>query len=133
MAAAQKLLILICSITYFQVAFGVNHKLVPNHLLDLRLMSLFMFKHFVITFYPNGPKRNASKEVPIFDHFAILFGIFFPKQCLLPIEVVNSNPAKFMHSECGPSPCPHGLIAIQNICLTDSFVLGMQKNTLLRD
>ena len=55
------------------------------------------------------------QSVPNFDNFAILFGNSFPEQNLLPIEVViiaRSNPAKFMHNERGPSPCPPGLDAI---------------------
>ena len=70
----------------FPRRFDVNDEFVTNPLLDLRLIPLFMVKHFVITLDPNDPERGASKEVPNFDHFAILFGNSFPEQNLLPIE-----------------------------------------------
>ena len=74
---------------------GVNVECVPNPIFDLRLVPLFMIERFVITFDPNGPKHNAPKEVPNFNHFAIFVGNPFPKQCFLPVEAIiisSSNP-----------------------------------------
>ena len=39
----------------FPRRFGVSNKLIPNLLLDLRLMPLFMIEHFVIAFDPDVP------------------------------------------------------------------------------
>ena len=61
---------------------GVNDEFIPNPLLDLRLVPLFMVEHFVITFDPNSSKRNAPKEVPNFNHRASFFEDPFPKQRL---------------------------------------------------
>lgn len=61
---------------------GVNDEFISDPMLDLRLVPLFMVEHFVITFDPNGPKRNAPKEVPNFNHFAVFLMDPFPKQRL---------------------------------------------------
>lgn len=88
--------------------FGINDEFIPNPMLNLGFMPLFVVEHFVIPFDPNGPKRNALKEVSIFfDYFAVFLRNNFPKQCLQSIEaiiVVSSNPMKFMHNKRGPYP-----------------------------
>ena len=97
--------------------FGVNDELIPIPMLDLRLVPLFMIEHFVIMLNPNGPKRNAPKEVPSFNLFAVFFGNPFPNQCLLPIEAIiiaSSNPTKFTHNRYSPSPWPPRFDAIPN-------------------
>jgi hypothetical protein len=89
--------------------FGVDDELIPNTILDVRLVPLFMIEHFVIMLDPDGPKRNAPKEVPSFNLFAVFIGNPFSNQCLLSIEAIiiaSSNPAKFMHNRHGPFPRP---------------------------
>jgi hypothetical protein len=102
MATAKKrMLILISSTTRFH-DFGIDDENIPNLILDFRHVPLFMVKHFVITFNPDGPNCNASKQMPNLNVFAELFGNPFPKQCLLPIEIIilaSSSPAKFMHNK----------------------------------
>ena len=120
----------------FPSHFGVNKKVIPYQLLHLRFVPIFKVKHFVIRFDPNGPKRNASKEVPNFDHFAIPFGNSFPKQNFLPIGPVMvgcSHPTKFMHNEHGPSPCPLGLVAIPKFMFDRLTCITEAKHTLLRN
>jgi hypothetical protein len=57
----------------FPCRFGIDDEFIPNPLLNLRLVPLFMIKHFVVPFDPNGPKRNASirrcQIVYIFPYF----------------------------------------------------------------
>ena len=53
--------------------FGINNEIIPNPVLDLRLVPLFMIKHFVVAFNPNGPKCNTPKEVPNLIFFAVFF------------------------------------------------------------
>ena len=89
-------------------------------MLELRLMPLRLIKDLVVPFDPNSPKSNAPEEVPNFDHFTIFLGDSFPEQGLLPIEaiiVVSSNPTKFMHNKCGPSPRPPSLNVIPKFML----------------
>ena len=103
---------------------GANDEFIPNSLLDLGLVSLFMLEHFIVTFNPNGLKHNAPKEVPNFDHFTKLLGGFFPKHHLFPIEVIivaRSNPTKFMHNERAPSPCPPCLDTVPKF-MFDRFI-----------
>ena len=64
-----------------------NDKLIPNLLLDLRLMPLFMVEHFVIAFNPNDPKRNAFKEVPNFDHLPYFLGILSPNNTCFQLKL----------------------------------------------
>ena len=56
--------------------FGVNDEYIPNPMLDLRLIPLFMFERFVIAFDPNGSKCNTPKEVPNFILFCIFWESF---------------------------------------------------------
>lgn len=104
--------------------FGVNDKLVPDSLLDLRLMSLFMVKKIIIAFDPNEPQHNASKEVPDHDHFVEFICNYSLKQSLLPIEAIiiaDSNPTKFVHNECGQLPNPPSLNTIPKF-MFDCFI-----------
>ena len=115
---------------------GVNDEFIPNSLLDLGLVPLSMVEHFIITLNPNGPKRSAPKEVPNFDHFTKLFGDPFPKHHLFPIKVIivaRFNPTKFMHNECGPSPCPPSLDTIPKFVF-DRFtsIQAGKKHTVWR-
>jgi len=64
--------------------FGVNDELIPNPMLDLRFVPLFMVERIVIAFNPNDPKRNTPKEVLNFNLFAVILGNLFPKQYLFP-------------------------------------------------
>ena len=101
----------------FPCCLGVDDEFIPNTVFDLRLMSLFMAKHLVVAFIPNGPKRNTAKKVPNFDLFAKFLTNPSPKQSLFPMEaikVADSNPTKLIHDECGPSPSPPNLNAIPN-------------------
>ena len=54
----------------FPCTLGINDKFVPNAVLNLGLMSLFMIEHFVIAFNSYNPKCNTSKKVPDFDFFS---------------------------------------------------------------
>ena len=116
--------------------FGINDELVPNPLLDLRLMPLFVIENLIITFDPDGPKHNTSKKVPNYDHLAVLFGNPLSKHDLFPIEAViisGSNPTKFLHNECGPSPRPPSLDAIPEIMFDRLTGVGEAKHALFRD
>lgn len=79
-----------------------------------------MVKHFVFAFAPNAPQHDASKEVPNLNHLTDLVWNSLSKHSLLPIEpviIACLDPAKFMHNERGPSPCPPGLNAVPNFML----------------
>lgn len=52
---------------------GLHIKIIPNAVFDIRLVPLFMIEDFVITFDPNGPQCDATKEV----HILICFQNFF--------------------------------------------------------
>ena len=104
----------------FPCHLGINDKFVPNLLLNLRFVPMCLIEHFVVLFDPNGPQGNAPKKVTNFNYFTIFLGDPFPEQSLLPVEtiiVASSNPAKFMHNKCGPSPCLSGLNANPKICV----------------
>lgn len=95
----------------FPSRLGVNDEFIPNQMLDLSFMPLFV----VVPFNPNGSKCNAPQKVPNFDHFTVFLRNSFSKQKLLPIKIVivtSSSPTQFMHNTCGPFPCPSGLSAI---------------------
>jgi hypothetical protein len=116
--------------------FGVNDESIPNPVLDLRLVPLFMIEHFVVAFNPNGPKCNTPKEVPYLKKKCRIFGNPFSKQCLFPIEpivIAISNPTKFKHSYCGPSPHPPSLDAVPNFMLVRLACTREAKITLLGD
>ena len=84
-------------------------------LLNLGFMPLYLAKYFVISFDPNGPKSNAPKKVPNFNHFSISLGDSFPEINLLPIEAIvitGPHPTKFVHDISSPSPCPSSLNAV---------------------
>lgn len=102
---AEKLLILIC---LFPCRLSVNEEFIPNTVFDLRLVPLFIVENFVVTYNPNGPKRDTAKKVPNF------LGIF-PQASLFPLEaikVASYDLAEIMHYEHGPSPSPPNLDAI---------------------
>ena len=40
---------------------GIDDKFIPNLVFNLREMSLFLVKHFVVTLNPNSPKSDPSK------------------------------------------------------------------------
>ena len=56
----------------FPCHIGIQDALVPNVMLHPRFVPLLVVKNHVDTLNPNGPKSDASKEVPNFDLRAIL-------------------------------------------------------------
>ena len=79
-----------------------------------------MIEHMVIVFNPNGPKHDATQEVPNFDLLAEFLRDPFPKQGLLPIKTIiiaSSNPIKSVHNKSGPSPCSPCLDAVPKCML----------------
>jgi hypothetical protein len=121
MAATEKLLILICSITRFQVALVYMMGSSQIRCLTLESCHCSWLNIVVIAFDPDGPKRNTPKEVPNFHLFAIFWGNLFP----------SSNFAKFMHNKRGPPPCPPSLNAIPKFILDRLVCAREAKNILL--
>ena len=68
---------------------SIHAKLIPNPKRNLELMPLFMTEHLVVPFHPNGPKSDASKEVPNFNHLAKLKRNSPSKQSLLPVKAAS--------------------------------------------
>ena len=56
----------------FPCHLGIQDEFVPNVMLHSRFVPLLVVKDHVVTFNPNGPKSDTSKEVPNFDLRAIL-------------------------------------------------------------
>lgn len=116
--------------------FGVDNELVPNTVLNLGLMSLFVVKHLIIMFNSDGSKGNASKEMPNFNQLAVFFGDPFTKQSLLPVEAIiiaHPNPTKFMHNVRGPSPSYPGLNTIPNFMFNRFACIKHVKHALFED
>ena len=44
--------------------FGIDNEFVSNAMRDFSNIPLFMIKHFVIAFDPNGSKSNSPKKMP---------------------------------------------------------------------
>ena len=93
-----------------------------------------MVKNSIIAFNPDGPKSNASKEVPNLNHFSVFFGNPFPKNNFFPVEaimVAHANPTKFMHDEGSPSPSSPSLNAIPKLMFNRFANIREVENTLL--
>lgn len=45
----------------FPSRLGMDDEFIPNAMFDLRIMPMFVTKHFVIPLDPNGPQCNAPK------------------------------------------------------------------------
>ena len=80
-------------------SFGVNDEFVPNSMLDLEHMPLFLVKHFVVTFDPNCLECNAPKEVPNFNFFAVFLGILFPNNVHFQLKL-SQLPVLTLQSSC---------------------------------
>ena len=68
---------------------GIHEEFVPNAGLILGFMPLFLIKHLVVPFHPNGPKRNTLEKMPNFDQFAEFVRDYFAKNRLFPIETIK--------------------------------------------
>ena len=93
-----------------------------------------MVEHFIVMFDPDGPQRNAPKEVVNLNTFAVLFGNPFSKKCLFPLEaliIANSYPTKFIHNESGPSPCSPSLNVVPKFMFNRLACVREAKYTLL--
>ena len=119
----------------FPCRLNINDEFIPNPVLDLRLMSLFMVEHFVVALDQDGPTCDTFKEVPNFDFCFTIFLINpLSKHGLIPVKAIiiaSSNPTKFMHDICGPSPCPPSLNAILEIMFDRFTHVWEAKDTLL--
>ena len=67
----------------FPRRLGVDDEFIPNLMFDLGLVPLFMVENMSIAFDPNGPKHDATKEMPNFDLLAKFLRNPLPKQGLL--------------------------------------------------
>ena len=115
---------------------SIENKLIPNAVFHPRFMSLFIIEHFVITFHPNGPKSNTSKEVANFDFLAVLLRNSFPKDGLFPIKTIiiaRTDSTKFVHNVSCPTPSPSRLIAIPKLVFNGLTRVGKAKRTLFGD
>ena len=99
-------------------------------------MSLFVVEHFIITFNPDGPQSDATKEVPNFNLYAKFPPYHFPINSLFPVEIVvvaNPHSAQLMHDERGPSPSPPRLDAILHVLFNRFTGLREAKDALFRN
>ena len=96
----------------------VHHEVIPNEVLDLRLVPLFLIGHPVISLDPNSHEGNATEEVPNLHFLGELLRDPLPKDNLFLVETIIiacPDPTKLTHDEGSPSPSSPGLTAIPKL------------------